>query len=62
MAIFEDCVFFVKLKCLSIQEKSRLKASIKENGGVVNFALNHKVSSRFISEISVGKYQVVQML
>ncbi|XP_009888954.1 PREDICTED: poly [ADP-ribose] polymerase 4 [Charadrius vociferus] len=42
MAIFEDCVFFVKLKCLRIQEKSRLKASIKENGGVVNFVLNHK--------------------
>ncbi|KAM6416635.1 protein mono-ADP-ribosyltransferase PARP4 [Pluvialis apricaria] len=42
MAIFKDCVFFVKVKYLPIQEKSRLKASIKKNGGVVNFVLNHK--------------------
>ncbi|KAM6384315.1 protein mono-ADP-ribosyltransferase PARP4 [Alca torda] len=42
MAIFADCVFFVKIKYLPIQDKSRLKACIKENGGVVNFVLNHK--------------------
>lgn len=35
---------------------------IKENGGVVYFVLNHKVGSRFVSEISVGKYQVVQVV
>lgn len=62
MAIFANCVFFIKVKYLAIQEKSRLKACIKENGGVVNFVLNHKVSSRFIGEISVGKYQMVQVL
>ncbi|XP_074996075.1 protein mono-ADP-ribosyltransferase PARP4 isoform X2 [Calonectris borealis] len=42
MAIFANCVFFIKVKYLAIQEKSRLKACIKENGGVVNFVLNHK--------------------
>ncbi|KAM6317090.1 LOW QUALITY PROTEIN: protein mono-ADP-ribosyltransferase PARP4 [Aegotheles albertisi] len=42
MAIFADCVFFIKVKHLPIQEKSRLKVSIQENGGVVNFVLNHK--------------------
>ncbi|XP_075598343.1 protein mono-ADP-ribosyltransferase PARP4 isoform X1 [Balearica regulorum gibbericeps] len=42
MAIFANCVFFIKVKYLPIQEKSRLKASIKENGGVVNFVLNQK--------------------
>ncbi|PKU38634.1 poly [Limosa lapponica baueri] len=42
MAIFADCVFFVKVKYLPIQKKSRLKACIQENGGVVNYALNHK--------------------
>ncbi|NXL52624.1 PARP4 polymerase, partial [Podilymbus podiceps] len=42
MTIFENCVFFTKVKYLTIQEKSRLKKYIKENGGVVNFVLNHK--------------------
>ncbi|XP_009997737.1 PREDICTED: poly [ADP-ribose] polymerase 4 [Chaetura pelagica] len=42
MAIFANCVFFIKVKYLTIQERSRLKASIQENGGVINFVLNHK--------------------
>ncbi|KAM6146970.1 protein mono-ADP-ribosyltransferase PARP4 isoform 2-T3 [Phoenicopterus ruber ruber] len=42
MTIFANCVFFIKVKYLPIQEKSRLKTCIKENGGVVNFVLNHK--------------------
>ncbi|XP_014821626.1 PREDICTED: poly [ADP-ribose] polymerase 4 isoform X2 [Calidris pugnax] len=42
MAVFADCAFFVKVKYLPIQEKSRLKACIQENGGVVNYVLNHK--------------------
>jgi len=62
MAIFANCVFFLKVKYLPIQEKNRLKASIKNNGGVINFVLNHKVSSGFISDISVGKYSVMQVL
>ncbi|XP_009475160.1 PREDICTED: poly [ADP-ribose] polymerase 4 [Nipponia nippon] len=42
MAIFANCEFFIKVKYLATQEKSKLKACIKENGGVVNFVLNHK--------------------
>ncbi|XP_068251603.1 protein mono-ADP-ribosyltransferase PARP4 [Nyctibius grandis] len=53
MAIFADCVFFVKLKYLPIQEKSRLKASIKENGGVVNFVLNHKTTHVLVDTADV---------
>ncbi|KAL9867432.1 LOW QUALITY PROTEIN: protein mono-ADP-ribosyltransferase PARP4 [Geothlypis trichas] len=42
VAICANCVFFIELKFLPIQEKSKLKASIKENGRVVNFVLNNK--------------------
>ncbi|KAM6211438.1 LOW QUALITY PROTEIN: protein mono-ADP-ribosyltransferase PARP4 [Sarcoramphus papa] len=51
MAIFENCVFFIKVKYL--QEKSRLKASIKENGGVVNFVLNHKSTHALVDTADV---------
>ncbi|KAM6342212.1 protein mono-ADP-ribosyltransferase PARP4 isoform 2-T3 [Podargus strigoides] len=44
MAIFANCVFFIKVKYIPIQEKTRLKALIKENGGEVNFALNQKIT------------------
>lgn len=54
VAIFANSVFFIKVKFLPIQEKSRLKASTKKM--VVNFVLNHKVSAILISEISEGKY------
>uniref|UniRef100_A0A8B9QK95 Poly [ADP-ribose] polymerase n=1 Tax=Apteryx owenii TaxID=8824 RepID=A0A8B9QK95_APTOW len=59
MTIFSNCVFFLKLKHLPIQEKNRLKTCIKENGGVIHFVLDHQVCFRFISEISVGKYQIL---
>lgn len=49
MTIFENCVFFIKVKYLPIQKRNSLKACIKENGGVINFVLNNKVSSRFVS-------------
>ncbi|NXW35609.1 PARP4 polymerase, partial [Phaetusa simplex] len=53
MAIFADCVFFVKIKHLPIQDKSRLKACIKENGGVVNFVLNHKSTHVLVDTANV---------
>ncbi|NWT46464.1 PARP4 polymerase, partial [Chroicocephalus maculipennis] len=53
MAIFADCVFFVKIKYLPIQDKSRLKACIKENGGVVNFVLNHKSTHVLVDTANV---------
>lgn len=56
MTIFADCVFFVKVRNLPIQEKTRLRACIKDNGGEIHYVINRKVSSRFISEISEGKY------
>lgn len=62
VAIFANCLFFIKLRFLPIQEKSKLKASIKKNERVVNFVLNHKVSAMLISEISEVRYQVVQGL
>ncbi|KAM7131833.1 LOW QUALITY PROTEIN: protein mono-ADP-ribosyltransferase PARP4 [Ciconia maguari] len=42
MVIFANCVFVIKV--IAIQEKSRLKACIQENGGVDNFVLNHKTT------------------
>lgn len=62
MTIFANCVFFIKVKYLPIQKRNSLKACITENGGVINFVLNNKVSSRFISEISEGKYQMLKVL
>lgn len=59
MTIFANCVFFVKVRYLPIQEKNSLRARLKENGGVIHYMINRKVSSRFISEISEGEYQVV---
>ncbi|NXU50981.1 PARP4 polymerase, partial [Turnix velox] len=53
MAILADCVFFVKVKYLPIQEKSRLKACIKENGGEVNFGLNHKTTHVLVDTADV---------
>ncbi|XP_062983799.1 protein mono-ADP-ribosyltransferase PARP4 [Elgaria multicarinata webbii] len=40
--IFANCVFFLKVKKLSILEKNRLKNWIKENGGQIKFVLNHE--------------------
>ncbi|CAI5773211.1 protein mono-ADP-ribosyltransferase PARP4 [Podarcis lilfordi] len=40
--IFANCVFFVKVKKLSVLEKSRLNGCIKENGGQIKFVLNHE--------------------
>ncbi|KAM9602775.1 LOW QUALITY PROTEIN: protein mono-ADP-ribosyltransferase PARP4 [Morphnus guianensis] len=53
MAIFANCVFFIKVKYLPIQGKSRLKVSIKENGGVVNFVLNHKTTHVLVNTADV---------
>ncbi|NXX90925.1 PARP4 polymerase, partial [Centropus bengalensis] len=53
MAIFANCVFFIKVKHLSIQEKSRLKGCITENGGVVNFTLNHECTHVLVDTADV---------
>ncbi|KAM9263450.1 LOW QUALITY PROTEIN: protein mono-ADP-ribosyltransferase PARP4 [Cariama cristata] len=45
MAIFAN-VFFIKVKYL--HQKSRLKASLKENSGVVNLVLNHHKSTHVL--------------
>ncbi|XP_044297742.1 protein mono-ADP-ribosyltransferase PARP4-like [Varanus komodoensis] len=41
-AIFANCVFFLRLTKLHIREKNRLKNSIKENGGKIQFVLNQE--------------------
>ncbi|XP_053944280.1 protein mono-ADP-ribosyltransferase PARP4 [Cuculus canorus] len=53
MAVFANCVFFIKVKHLSIREKSRLKACIKENGGVVNFTLTHECTHVIVDTADV---------
>ncbi|XP_034971015.1 protein mono-ADP-ribosyltransferase PARP4 isoform X2 [Zootoca vivipara] len=42
VTIFANCAFFVKVKKLSVLEKSRLNGCIKENGGQIKFVLNHE--------------------
>ncbi|XP_025926285.1 poly [ADP-ribose] polymerase 4 isoform X1 [Apteryx rowi] len=53
MTIFSNCVFFLKLKHLPIQEKNRLKTCIKENGGVIHFVLDHKCTHVVVDTVNV---------
>lgn len=43
IATFASCIFFLRIKKLTILEKNRLKKSIKENGGQIAFGLNQEV-------------------
>ncbi|KAL7983330.1 hypothetical protein Chor_000206 [Crotalus horridus] len=42
IATFARCIFFLRIKKLTILEKNRLKKSIKENGGQIAFGLNQE--------------------
>uniref|UniRef100_A0A8B9Q962 Poly [ADP-ribose] polymerase n=1 Tax=Apteryx owenii TaxID=8824 RepID=A0A8B9Q962_APTOW len=53
MTIFSNCVFFLKLKHLPIQEKNRLKTCIKENGGVIHFVLDHQCTHVVVDTVNV---------
>ncbi|OXB57129.1 hypothetical protein ASZ78_006991 [Callipepla squamata] len=53
MTIFANCVFFIKVKYLPIQKKNSLKACIKENGGVINFVLNHKCTHVLVDNANI---------
>ncbi|KAJ8013107.1 hypothetical protein DPEC_G00049850 [Dallia pectoralis] len=66
MALFDNCVVVLELKNLPFKEKTRLKMSITENGGVVSYVVNKQctlivttsVSSLSPSRVrSVKKYQ-----
>ncbi|XP_044873903.1 protein mono-ADP-ribosyltransferase PARP4 isoform X1 [Mauremys mutica] len=53
VAIFENCVFFLKVKHLPIQEKNRLRTCIKENGGIIYFVLNHECTHVIVDNVAV---------
>ncbi|XP_072849781.2 protein mono-ADP-ribosyltransferase PARP4 isoform X1 [Pogona vitticeps] len=42
VAIFANCVFYLKVKKLQSLEKKKLKSCIKENGGQITFVLNQE--------------------
>ncbi|XP_066476989.1 protein mono-ADP-ribosyltransferase PARP4 [Tiliqua scincoides] len=42
VSVFATCVFFLRVKRLTILEKNRLKNCIKQNGGQIAFVLNHE--------------------
>ncbi|KAJ6662349.1 hypothetical protein lerEdw1_012513 [Lerista edwardsae] len=42
VSVFANCVFFLRVKRLTILEKNKLKNCIKENGGQISFVLNHE--------------------
>ncbi|XP_065253676.1 protein mono-ADP-ribosyltransferase PARP4 [Emys orbicularis] len=51
--IFANCVFFLKVKHLPIQEKNRLRTCIKENGGIIYFVLNHECTHVIVDNVAV---------
>uniref|UniRef100_A0A8B9ZFW7 Poly [ADP-ribose] polymerase n=1 Tax=Anas platyrhynchos TaxID=8839 RepID=A0A8B9ZFW7_ANAPL len=53
MTIFADCVFFVKVRNLPIQEKTRLRACIKENGGEIHYVINRKCTHVLVDTADV---------
>uniref|UniRef100_A0A8C0JCS0 Poly [ADP-ribose] polymerase n=1 Tax=Chelonoidis abingdonii TaxID=106734 RepID=A0A8C0JCS0_CHEAB len=53
VAIFENCVFFLKVKHLPIQEKNRLRTCIRENGGIIYFVLNHECTHVIVDNVAV---------
>uniref|UniRef100_A0A8C3I7N1 Poly [ADP-ribose] polymerase n=1 Tax=Chrysemys picta bellii TaxID=8478 RepID=A0A8C3I7N1_CHRPI len=53
VAIFANCVFFLKVKHLPIQEKNRLRTCIKENGGIIYFVLNHECTHVIVDNVAV---------
>ncbi|KAJ7320166.1 hypothetical protein JRQ81_019677 [Phrynocephalus forsythii] len=42
VAIFANCVFYLRVKKLTSLEKNKLKSCVKENGGHITFVLNHE--------------------
>ncbi|XP_035398698.1 protein mono-ADP-ribosyltransferase PARP4 [Cygnus atratus] len=53
MTIFANCVFFVKVRYLPIQEKNSLRACIKENGGVIHYVINRKCTHVLVDTADV---------
>nr|XP_048701056.1 protein mono-ADP-ribosyltransferase PARP4 isoform X7 [Caretta caretta] len=53
VGIFANCVFFLKMKHLPIQEKNRLRTCIKENGGIIYFVLNHECTHVIVDNVAV---------
>uniref|UniRef100_A0A8B9CL63 Poly [ADP-ribose] polymerase n=1 Tax=Anser brachyrhynchus TaxID=132585 RepID=A0A8B9CL63_9AVES len=53
MTIFANCVFFVKVRYLPIQEKNSLRACLKENGGVIHYMINRKCTHVLVDTADV---------
>uniref|UniRef100_A0A8D0GX57 BRCT domain-containing protein n=1 Tax=Sphenodon punctatus TaxID=8508 RepID=A0A8D0GX57_SPHPU len=53
VAIFANCVFFLKVNSLAIREKNRLKACIKENGGIISFMLKPECTHVIVDNVDV---------
>ncbi|XP_041438609.1 protein mono-ADP-ribosyltransferase PARP4 isoform X3 [Xenopus laevis] len=51
VAIFSDCVFFLKINDLSFKERKALKFTITSNGGVISFVLNQKCTHVVVNTI-----------
>uniref|UniRef100_B3DM79 Poly [ADP-ribose] polymerase n=1 Tax=Xenopus tropicalis TaxID=8364 RepID=B3DM79_XENTR len=51
VAIFSDCVFFLKLNDLSFNERKALKLTVTSNGGVISFVLNQKCTHVVVNTI-----------
>ncbi|NXJ11809.1 PARP4 polymerase, partial [Odontophorus gujanensis] len=61
MTIFANCVFFIKVKYLPIQKKNSLKACITENGGVINFVLNHKCTHVLVDNANILSHHYLKI-
>ncbi|KAM4796100.1 protein mono-ADP-ribosyltransferase PARP4 [Rhinophrynus dorsalis] len=51
VGIFEDCVFFLKVKFSSFKEKKLLRSIITSNGGAISFVLNQKCTHVVVNDI-----------
>uniref|UniRef100_A0A6P8R189 Poly [ADP-ribose] polymerase n=1 Tax=Geotrypetes seraphini TaxID=260995 RepID=A0A6P8R189_GEOSA len=59
VGIFANCVFFLKVNHLSVQDKKKIKSHIQENGGIISFVLNKKCSHIIVDNIdSLSSYQL----
>ncbi|XP_041440465.1 protein mono-ADP-ribosyltransferase PARP4 isoform X9 [Xenopus laevis] len=52
VAIFSDCVFFLKINDLSFKERKALKSTITSNNGVISFVLNQKCTHVVVNTIA----------
>ncbi|XP_006832122.1 PREDICTED: poly [ADP-ribose] polymerase 4-like [Chrysochloris asiatica] len=58
VGIFANCSFFLKVKCLSRQQKKKLQTNIKENGGTFSFSLTPQCTHIILDNaVVLSQYQ-----